>query len=295
MQSIASFAQQEAQYTQYMYNTANINPGYTGSRGVLSILAMHRNQWVGLEGAPKTNTVTAHTPMGDNSRVSLGFSFVNDALGPSNENTIAIDFSYTIPTSENYKLAFGLKATADWLNVDFTKLTQFDSNDVLANRTNIDNRFNPNVGVGAYWYSNRGYFGVSVPYMLERTYYDDDIKYTASERMHFHLIGGYVFNLSNEIKFKPAVLSKIVAGAPLQLDLSANFLFFDKLSLGGAYRWSAATSFMAGFQVSDQWTIGYAYDLDTTRLGRFNSGSHEIFLRWEPFSSYDKVVSPRFF
>lgn len=293
--SAIGFAQQEAQFTQYMYNTANINPGYAGSRGVLSALLMHRTQWVGLDGAPKTNTFALHTPMGNNSPVGMGISFINDELGPSNENTISIDFSYTIPTSENYKLAFGLKGTGNFLNVDFSKTTIFNKNDPFANRSNIDNRFFPNVGVGAYWYSNKGYFGLSVPYMLDRKYYDNDIQFTASERMHLHIIGGYVFDLSSEIKFKPAVLSKVVQGAPLQVDLSANFLFFDKLSLGAAYRWSAAVSGLAGFQISDSWMIGYAYDRDTTRLGNFNSGSHEIFLRFEPFKNYDKVVSPRFF
>ena len=293
--SATGVAQQEAQYTQYMYNTLNINPGYAGSRGVTSILAMHRNQWVGLDGAPQTNTVTMHTPMGVNSRVGLGVSFINDELGPSDENTISVDFSYTIPTSENYKLAFGLKGTAAWLNVDFSKTNIFDQNDPFANRTNIDDRFNPNVGIGAYWYSNKGYFGLSVPYLLERTYYDNDVQFSASERMHLHLIAGYVFDLSYEIKFKPALLTKIVQGAPLQVDLSANFLFFDKLSLGAAYRWSAAVSGLVGFQISDSLMIGYAYDKETTRLGNFNSGSHEIFLRFEPFTRYDKVVSPRFF
>ncbi len=293
--SAAGVAQQEAQYTQYMYNTLNINPGYAGSRGVTSILAMHRNQWVGLDGAPTTNTVTMHTPLGTNSRVGLGVSFVNDELGPSDENTISVDFSYTIPTSENYKLAFGLKGTADWLNVDFSKTTVFAKNDPFANRTNIDNRFNPNVGVGAYWYSSKGYLGLSVPYLLQRNYYDNDVQFTASERMHFHAIAGYVFDLSSEVKFKPAVLTKIVQGAPLQVDLSANVLFFDKLSAGIAYRWSAALSGLVGFQISDSLMIGYAYDKETTRLGNFNSGSHEIFLRFEPFAKYDKVVSPRFF
>lgn len=292
--TVTANAQQEAQYTQYMYNTGNINPAYAGSRGVLSILAMHRTQWVGLEGAPRTNTVTMSTPV--TNRLGLGLSIVNDKLGPSDENTFSADVSYNIPTSDNFKLAFGLKASANFFNVDFNKLNAFKKDDPInASRTNIDNTFFPNVGAGIYWYSEKTYFGASIPYMLERKYYDNDVQFTASERMHLHVMGGYVFDLSDNIKFKPAVLAKVVKGAPLQADLSANFLFNEKFTLGAAYRWSAAMSVMAGFQISDSWLIGYAYDKDTTRLGKFNSGSHEIFLRYELFKNYDKVVSPRFF
>jgi type IX secretion system PorP/SprF family membrane protein len=292
--SSVGFSQQDAQYTQYMYNTSNINPAYTGSRGVLSILAMHRTQWVGLDGAPTTNTFTAHMPV--SKKVGLGLSFTNDELGPSEENTISGDFSYSIPTSDNYKLAFGLKATANFFNVDFTKLNAFNPTDPINDkRDNIDNRFFPNVGAGVYWYSNKLYLGLSVPYLLETKYYDNDIQFVASERSHIHAIAGYVFNLNSDLKFKPSVLLKAVNGAPLQADLSANFLFNEKFTLGAAYRWSAAWSALAGFQISDAWLIGYAYDRDTTRLGNFNSGSHEIFLRYELVKKYNKVVSPRFF
>ena len=183
-------AQQEAQYTQYMYNTANINPAYAGSRGVMSALLMHRNQWVGLDGAPVTNTLTLHTPVSD--RLGLGFSIVNDKLGPSDENTFSLDLSYNIPTSENFKLAFGIKGTANLFNVDFNKLKSFNQNDALiANRTNIDSRFFPNVGAGIFWYSDKTYLGVSIPYMLEKKYYDNDVQYVAGERMHIHAMAGY--------------------------------------------------------------------------------------------------------
>jgi type IX secretion system PorP/SprF family membrane protein len=287
-------AQQEAQYTQYMYNTANINPAYAGSRGALSALVMHRSQWIGLDGAPVTNTLTIHTPLGDNSNFGMGFSAVNDRLGPSDENTISVDLSYTIPTSDNFKLAFGVKGTANFFNVDFNKVKLFNPNDNL-NRENIDNRFAPNVGAGLFFYSNKTYVGVSVPYMLENNYYDNDVQYVASDRMHFHIIGGHVFDLSENVQFKPAVLTKIVKGAPLQVDLSASFWLYEKFSIGAAYRWSAALSGIVGFQISDSWLIGYAYDRETTRLGNFNSGSHEFFLRYELFKNYKKVVSPRFF
>ena len=290
-------AQQDAQYTNYMYNTMNINPAYAGSRGNLSVFGLHRTQWVGLDGAPTTNTFAIHSPIRD-SNVGVGLSFMNDVIGPSDESTISADFSYTINTSDTYKLAFGLRATAHLLNVDFSKLHIYNQGDALA-QYNIDNRFSPNFGAGAYWYSQNTYFGVSIPNMLETLHFDKtQVAYSATsvpyERMHYHIIGGKVFDINSDIQFKPAFLAKIVQGAPLQLDLSANFMFQEKFTLGAAYRWDAAMSALAGFQVNDNWFIGYGYDAEVTKLANYNSGSHELFLRYE-FSRKKQVASPRFF
>lgn len=294
LMSGVGFAQQEAQYTQYMYNTANVNPGYTGTRGCFSALVMHRSQWVGLEGAPKTNTVAMSTPLGLNNRMGLGVSVINDKIGPSDENAISVDLSYNINTSENSKLSFGIKGTANFFSVDFNKTKIHNVSDGLI-RQNVDNRFFPNIGAGAFWYSDKTYVGLSIPFILEQKYYDNDVQYVASERMHPHLIAGHVFRLSSEVQFKPTTMIKYVNGAPLQVDLSGNFWFNENFSLGAAYRWSAAWSAMAGFQINDSWLIGYAYDRDVTRLGNFNSGSHEVFLRYELFKRVEKVVAPRFF
>lgn len=292
--SISGSAQQDSQYTQYMYNTANMNPAYAGSRGVLSIFGLHRTQWVGLDGAPTTNSFALYSPIGI-SKVGLGLSFINERIGPSDENSISADFSYTIRASETFKLAFGLKATANLLNIDYTKLDIYDPNDPRFQR-NIEDSFTPNIGAGAYLYSENTYVGLSIPNFLETKHYQDDGNYSvAKERMHFYLMGGHVFELSSTLKFKPSVLAKIVEGAPLQADISANFLFSEKLTLGAAYRWDAAVSVMAGFQISEGLFVGYAYDAETTKLATYNSGSHEIFLRFELFKSYDGTTSPRFF
>jgi type IX secretion system PorP/SprF family membrane protein len=288
-----TFAQQDSQYTNYMYNTINVNPAYAGSRGVMSLFGMHRTQWVGLDGAPVTNVASINTPI-NNSNFGLGISFVNDRIGPSDENAISADISYTIQTSETYKLSFGIKGTANLLNVDFTKLNRYDLTDPQF-QNNIDNRFSPNVGAGIYFHSDKLYAGLSVPNFLDTEHYDDNAVATAKERMHYYFIGGYVFDLSDNIKFKPAFLSKVVSGAPLQLDLTANFMFNEKFVLGGAWRWDAAVSGLAGFQVNENWMIGYAYDAETTKLANYNSGSHEIFLRYEFKGKTEKVVSPRFF
>lgn len=286
-------AQQDSQYTNYMYNTINVNPAYAGSRGVMSIFGLHRTQWVGLDGAPVTNTLSVNTPI-NNSNFGLGVSFVNDRIGPSDENAISADISYTIQTSETYKLSFGIKGTANLLNVDYTKLDRYDLTDPQF-QNNIDNRFSPNIGAGIYFHSDKLYAGLSVPNFLETDHFDDNVSATAKERMHYYLIGGYVFDLSPTIKFKPAFLSKMVSGSPLQLDVTANFMFNEKFVLGAAWRWDAALSGLVGFQVSEGWFIGYGYDAETTKLANYNSGSHEIFLRYEFKGKSEKVVSPRFF
>jgi len=287
-----SFAQQDAQYTQYMYNTININPAYAGSRGVMSIFGLHRTQWVGLDGAPTTNAFSLNTPLND-SNLGLGLSFVNDKIGPTSDNTISADLSYTINTSDTFKLSFGVKASGNFFNLDVNKLNPADPAD--DNLQAFDNEFCPNIGAGVYLHSDKMYFGLSVPNFLQDKKYNDNQYAVFQERMNFYAIGGYVFDISQNVKFKPAFLTKLVTGSPLQVDASANFLFMDKFMLGAAYRWDAAVSAMAGFQVTDGLFIGYGYDRETTNLRRFNSGSHEVFLRFELFNKVSKLVSPRFF
>ncbi|MCY1508196.1 hypothetical protein D3C87_268230 [compost metagenome] len=287
-----TFAQQDAQYTQYMYNTININPAYAGSRGVFSIFGLHRTQWVGLDGAPVTNAVSINSPI-NGTNIGMGLSFVNDRIGPTDENAISADISYTVKTSETFKLSFGIKATANLFNLDINKLNPADQGDPRFQ--DLNNNFTPNIGAGAYLHSDKMYLGLSVPNFFETHRYDDNSVSVNQERMNFYLIGGYVFDLSASIKFKPAFLVKAINGAPLQTDLSGNFLFNDKLTLGVAWRWDAAVSAMAGFQVTDGLFIGYGYDLETTKLSNYNSGSHEVFLRFELFNKFNKVTSPRFF
>jgi len=292
------YAQQDAQYTQYMYNTIIVNPAYAGSREAMSIFALHRTQWVGLDGAPVTNNISIHTPI-NGSNVGLGLSVINDKIGPSDENNIAVDFSYSIRTSERYKLSFGLKASANLLNVDFTKLHIYNPGDSRF-QNNIDNKFSPNIGAGVYIHSDNTYFGLSAPYLLETKHFDKSANnnassFLAAEKIHYYFIAGHVFDLSASVQFKPSILAKMLQGAPLQVDLSGNFLINEKFTAGLAYRWDAAFSALVGFQVSDSWFIGYAYDMDTTKLANYNSGSHEIFLRFELFNKNDRIISPRFF
>ncbi len=296
------YAQQDAQYTQYMYNTMSVNPAYAGSRGQLSAAALYRSQWVGLEGAPKTQTLNLHSPI-RNSRLGYGISIINDNIGDGVVQETQLDavLSYTVDVALDAKLSFGLKVGGNMLSLDFNGLNNFDSENIQGE--NIDNKFSPNFGVGVYYHTNKFYAGLSAPNMVETEYFDNSqrdansVQFLSKERMNFYLITGYVLDLNNNFKFKPAVLTKVVGGAPLQIDLSASFLFNDKFSFGAAYRWDAALSGLVGFQLSDQFMIGLAYDRETTELGgtQFNDGSFEVFLRFELVKSFRRMVSPRFF
>ncbi|WP_323788145.1 type IX secretion system membrane protein PorP/SprF [Psychroserpens sp.] len=287
-----SFAQQDPQYTQYMYNTMSVNPAYAGQREVLSVTGLHRTQWVGIDGAPKTQTLGVHAPL-RNDKIGLGLSIVNDALGPSNETYIDANFSYTIQLNESLtKLSFGAKAGAHLLDTDWSK-GRFQNQSDIAFRDNIS-LFSPTVGAGLYLHNRKWYVGLSVPNFLTTQHYDDFQESVAKERMHYYLIAGYVFDLSENTQFKPAALVKAVSGAPLIADVSANFLLNKKFTLGVAWRWDDSFSGLAGFQITDGLYVGYSYDATTTNLNNYNSGSHEIMLRFE-MQKLGRILSPRFF
>ena len=288
-------AQQDSQYTQYMYNTVSVNPAYAGSRGHISTALLHRSQWVGLDGAPTTQTFNIHSPIGYRG-VGLGASIVKDKIGPTSETYIDIDFSYTVYTSSEGRLSFGLKGSAHLLDVRFSELNQFTTDTSLQN--DIDNKFSPNVGAGIYYHNERFYAGLSVPRILQTLHFKDGpAPSTAKEQMNFYLITGYVWDLNDNIKFKPALLTKLVTGAPLQVDISANFMFSEKFILGAAYRWDVAFSGMLGFNISKKFLIGLAYDREVTELGKavYNSGSFEAILRYDFISTKGNLKSPRFF
>ncbi|KLT68346.1 type IX secretion system membrane protein PorP/SprF [Flavobacterium sp. ABG] len=285
------YGQQDPQYTQYMYNTLSVNSAYAGSAGHLTITGIYRTQWVGLEGAPNTQSFTLDSPVGKN--VGLGLSIVNDEIGPSEEQYVDLNFSYSIKASDTYKLSFGVKGGGRVINIDWSK-GSFKDNDVQFQQ-NIQNKFLPVVGAGIYLHSEKSYLGLSVPNFLTDERYDEIQEGLADERMHLFLIGGWVFDLSPSVKFKPAFLTKYVSGAPVIVDLSANFMFNDKFRLGASYRTGDSFSALAGFQITPQFLIGYTYDYTTTELQKFSSGSHEIMLRFELKSKEKGLKSPRFF
>lgn len=285
-------AQQLPQFTQYMYNTISINPAYAGSRETLSVVGLHRSQWVGLDGAPTTQTLSVHAPL-RNEKIGLGLSFINDELGYQNFQYIYGDFSYSIQTSQNTKLALGIKAgfTGFSLDPDYQAAESYDP--VIYG---YENRWKPNIGAGAYWHSDKWYLGLSAPRLLN-TDYNGEEEFEALERLSYYFTGGYVFELGGTTKFKPAFLVKATNGAPISLDLTANFLFNEKFWIGGSYRINEGTSALGGiadFQVSKQLRIGYAYEYPFSDLRPYTSGTHEVLLMFEIFKS-KRIKSPRYF
>ena len=294
--SFNGYGQQDPQYTQYMYNMNVVNPAYAGSRGTLSVGVLGRTQWVGIDGGPETATLSIHAPVGRN--LGVGFSAISDSYGPAKEQNIYADISYTISTSEEGRLAFGLKAGVSLFDVGLLSVVlpqSLPGVDPLFS-DNI-NEVNPNFGAGAYYYNDRFYVGLSVPNILETRHFEKEggIISRAAEETHAFLTAGYVFDLSENLKFKPSTLIKGVAGAPLSLDVSANFLMNDRLELGLNYRLDDSVGALVNFGVSPSLRIGYAYDYTTTNLGNFNSGSHEAFLLWDIDFSKKNLKSPRFF
>lgn len=290
------YAQQNIQYTQYMYNTVTINPAYAGTRGNMRLSGLYRAQWVGINGAPESFNFAMDAPFSNH--VGMGLSLIQDKIGPARESTLAVDYSYLLPINDNLYLSLGLKGGVDILNVDYSLLRLQNPED-FDFQNNIDHSLTPVFGAGAFLFSDTWYFGLSVPNLLETNHFDGAKVSNVKERQNFYAIAGYVFNVSENLKFKPAVLGKLVLGAPLALDLSANFLFNEKFTFGAAYRLDAAVSALVGFQVSNNIMIGYSYDYSTTELSNYNSGSHEVILRFDLFSSNRyrgaNSLHPRFF
>lgn len=289
-------AQQDPQYTQYMYNTMSVNPAYAGQRERLSINSLYRTQWVGIDGAPKTLSFSAHTPIEGKreDRVGLGLSVVSDQLGPAKETYVDANFSYTIPVSYsgNIGLSFGIKGGFHLLDTDWSRGIYQNPDNAFNENLSL---FSPTVGAGLYLHSEDWYFGVSVPNLINTKHYDDFQESLSVEKKHYFIMGGYVFDLSDRTKFKPAFLVKAVSGSPAIADISANFLFYDKLTLGAAWRWDDSVSGLAGFQISRDLFIGYSFDYTTTNLNNYNSGTHEVMLRFEIPKRHKRLLSPRFF
>ena len=285
-------AQQDPQYTHYMFNTMSVNPGYAGQRDVLSATALYRTQWVGIDGAPKTLTFGIHSPL-NNQRIGLGLNVVSDQLGPATETSIDANVSYTIPVDEsgNLKMSFGIKGGIHALDTDWSKGRYQNGDNIFEENINI---LSPTLGAGLYLHSDDWYLGLAIPNIINTQHYDDFQESIATERLHLFLIGGYVFNLSDNTKLKPAILIKGVSGAPVIADLSVNALLKEKITLGLAYRWDDSVSGLIGFQINPGLLIGYSYDATTTALNNYNSGTHEIMLRFE-LQQVGKILSPRFF
>lgn len=293
-------AQQDPEYTHYMYNMNVVNPAYaTGTQAMLDLGVLYRSQWAGLEGAPKTFNFFGHIPL--TKKVEMGLSMISDDIGDGakKEDNFYADFAYVLNMGSTAKLSLGLKAgfTSFKTNFNGFKFESGDSSTDMAFSENVNSIF-PNIGVGAYYFTNNYYLGLSAPNLFSSKHIEErsGINAFGYEEIHVFFTGGYVFNLSDSFKLKPAFMTKIVKGSAVSLDLSANVLFNEKFELGASYRLDDAVSALMSVKVSPSIRVGYAYDYTTSNLGQFNSGTHEVFMLFNLDllgKGYDK--SPRFF
>ena len=292
-------AQQDPHYTQYMYNMSVMNPAYAGSKEAISAGLLYRAQWVDIDGAPETGTLFIHSPIGKN--VGLGLSAISDKIGPVEENNIYADFSYTLNLGGEHKLALGLKAGATFHKVGL--FSDIGNGHVInpgddAFKEDTNNTY-LNFGAGLFYYTNKFYAALSVPNMMESTHLNvtkNGQEYEfGSETQHYFFTGGYVFDLSENTKFKPSFMLKSAFKAPTSLDVSANVLLFDKLEIGATYRLDDAVGGMINFAVTPSLRIGYAYDHVTSDLNYTAPASHEFMLLFDLNFSKKVSISPRFF
>jgi type IX secretion system PorP/SprF family membrane protein len=298
--SLNAAAQQDPQFTHYMYNMSVVNPAYaTDNAGVMNVGGLYRTQWVGAVGAPKTVSAFVHSPIAK--RIEAGLSIVSDEIGGVvKENNFYADVAYVIPVSDNNKLSLGVKAGATFFDTNFNGFQYSDAEPDPAFANNISRVF-PNVGVGTFFFSKNYYVGFSAPNLLRTKHLErqDAIATIGVEEIHYFFTAGYVFDFESGTKFKPAFMAKNVSGAPMSFDITANALFDDFFELGVGYRFDDSVSGLVAFNISRSMRVGYSYDYTLSNLGDFNSGTHEIFLlfdlNWSGLSSkgYDK--SPRFF
>jgi len=283
-------------YSQYMFNTLAINPAYAGSRNVLSATALFRNQWTGIDGAPKTGTLSVDAPI-LGKQVGIGAQIFTDKLGITQTNGGTLSAAYRI-RMEKGSLSFGIQTVFSQYRANFTEVPL--SSSAAYDPAFADNvsKFLFNVGTGVYYNSDKFYIGLSaldiMPNSLTK-YESNNIALGSKQALHLFLATGYVFPLSPDFKLKPSVLVKGVKGAPIEADLNAALWIKDVVSIGAQYRTSADIGAMIEVQASPQIRIGYSYDRSTTPLKSFNSGSHEIMLRYEFGFDKGKILSPRYF
>jgi len=289
---VGVYAQQDPMFTQYMFNTLSVNSGYAGSYEAVSVVGLYRTQWVGLPGAPVTQTFTVHSPI-PRKRAGLGLSLVNDVVGPVHQTQIFVDYSYAIQVNESSKLRFGLKAGLGFYEGNLEDLSSVDPLDQL--KVNFKGEIKPNIGVGLYYYGERGYLGLSAPKLLTPRFTVNNVDFGQLKR-HYFLIGGYLFDLSDRIVFKPSFLLKAVEGSPLSVDLSGMLFFYERLGLGLSHRLGDSFSGLLHFYLTPSLRLGYAYDYTLTPLHDYGKGTHELMLGYDFwYKSKDKIRSPRFF
>lgn len=288
-----SQAQQQVMFTQYMFNGLAINPAYAGSHETISATALAREQWVGIDGAPSTQTFSVHAPL-KKDRIAVGFLFMRDRIGITTQNVVMGSYAYRIPFPNGAHLSMGLQFGANNYNADFTRLNPTTANDpdLIQNDTRA---FLLNFGAGLYYNTQTFYAGFSAPFLLNNFFADENSGARAELIRHYFATVGWVMPLNHNVKLQPSALLKVVEGAPLEIDLNANLVFHDVLWIGASYRSFDSVNGIIQFQLTNNLRIGYSYDVTTTELRQFNSGSHELMVNYRFTFNKKRIITPRYF
>lgn len=289
-------AQQDPMYTQYMFNTMSVNPAYAASKRAIDVIYLLRKQWVGIDGAPLTQTLSAQMPF-PGKNIGVGLSLLNDVIGPINQTSFYVDFGYKLKVRGNTYFSMGLKGGFNLYNSDYSELVLDDETDEVF-ATDIHS-FAPNFGCGLLLYSNKYYVGIASPKLLQNSYGNQSssssVSTSSNEKRHYFIIGGYVYQIRRDIVARPSFLVKYVNGSPISIDASLSFILKNTVWLGAMYRYNDSFGGMIQYRISKRWFAGYAYDHTLTDLKTFNSGSHEFMLKYTLEYDLVKVKSPRYF
>ncbi|RED98983.1 PorP/SprF family type IX secretion system membrane protein [Marinoscillum furvescens] len=288
---LAASAQQEYMFTQYMFNGLAINPAYAGSHEALSVTAMHRDQWVGMDGAPSTQTLAVHSPIRQK-HIAVGALFVRDQIGVTTDHTLFGSYAYKID-HHNYHLSFGLQAGFSMFNNDLSNV-QLTNQDDQRFYGNGESAFLPNAGVGVYFYLPQFYAGLSVPQLFTNKYSENSDRIAGQVR-HYFLTVGAVFPISRNVKWKPNLMMRAADRSGFGLDINSSFLFNDIVWIGASYRHQESVDIIFELQLSAHFRFGYAYDISTNGLNNANAGSHELVINYRFTRGARRLMNPRNF
>ena len=281
--------QQQVMFTQYMFNGLALNPAYAGHDGALSITALTRHQWLGIDGAPNTQTLSIHTPIRKN-KIAVGALVYRDQIGLTTETGLTASYAYRIEFGKG-NLSMGMQfGFSDYKN---NQANAYQGSNVIQDPYANAQAVKPNIGAGFFYSTERFYLGLSSPFLLNNKIEtaDDPVE----QIRHVFATSGFVVDLNRYLKLKPSVLLKMVQGAPIEMDFSAMLLIEDRVWVGLSYRSFDSVDFLLELQLNSKFSLGYAYDYSVTDLNRVNSGSHEIMLNYILSFSRSRVITPRYF
>ena len=290
--SLIGFAQQDPIYSQYMFNPFVINPAYAGTRNSMSAVILHRSQWVGIDGAPTTQTASLHAPV-NKYKLAWGVNFAHDALGPMSNIIAGVTGAYHIKF-RNSKLSFGLRVGIHNSTFHANKLnfkTDGDPYDVGGVRSAMI----PNIDFGMYYYRTNFYIGLSGTHLNGSKFKYDGFPDSTNIylRTHVMLTTGYVFEINPKFVLKPSILFKTIQGRA-NLDVNLSALFYKRFWLGVSVRDVTSINLLLDVNVTDYLRIGYSYDILTNQLANYSKGTHEVFIGFDFDIKKSQTISPRY-